>query len=417
MFVVYSVNGNGGEESGRVFVMNSAGEQGYNNNRSFMWSLRKGNDNNIAYYHSYTWRGIHTLGFDPVDGTLLHEVKAVDGSQFSKVNNGDIQTSSLNLSYLSSEEFDIGANPSGNSNPAIDIEALYLFNTLTDDDATKVRDYLNAKSSIYRRITDSDALAYINALEGDGVSVSRPQKEALEDFYVTAKSAGWYSSLKRLYLPIWEAAAPNARCLVSSTSGTFEGSFTHATGYAHPDAASNANRFNTGYKLLDDLTADNACIMALAYDETSPRTQGITSPNHTIIGSGAVTANSIRINTGNSSVLPKASWLGVNEQTLASNGSHGVLLANRKDGDTTLSRRDGSALVEDSTTGTLTGTYNNTFPIVGFGSSASSTGSATQATASNAGAFGISEGFNATNRSSYTDAVKTLWETCSGLTL
>jgi len=150
MFVVYSVNGNGGEESGRVFVMNSAGEQGYNNNRSFMWSLRKSNDNNIAYYHSYTWRGIHTLGFDPVDGTLLHEVKAVDGAQFSKVNNGDIQTSSLNLSALSSEEFDIGANPSGSSNPAIDIEALYLFDhTLTDDEATEVRDYLNAKSSIY----------------------------------------------------------------------------------------------------------------------------------------------------------------------------------------------------------------------------------------------------------------------------
>ena len=150
MFVVYSVNGDGGEESGRVFVMNSAGEQGYNNNRSFMWSLRKSNDNNIAYYHSYTWRGIHSLGFDPVDGTLLDEVKAVDGSQFSKVNNGDIQTSSLNLSALSSEEFDIGANPSGSSNPAIDLEALYLFDeTLVDEDANKIRDYLNAKSSIY----------------------------------------------------------------------------------------------------------------------------------------------------------------------------------------------------------------------------------------------------------------------------
>lgn len=149
MFVVYSVNGNGGEASGRVFVMNSAGEQGYNNTRSFLWSLRKGTENNIAYYQNSTWQGIHTLGFDPVDGTLLHELKAVDGAQFSKVNNGDIQTSSLNLS-LSSEEFDIGATPASSSNPAIDIEALYLFDhTLTDADATKVRDYLNAKSSIY----------------------------------------------------------------------------------------------------------------------------------------------------------------------------------------------------------------------------------------------------------------------------
>ena len=149
MFVVYSVNGNGGEASGRVFVMNSAGEQGYNNTRSFLWSLRKGTENNIAYYQNSTWQGIHTLGFDPVDGTLLHELKAVDGAQFSKVNNGDIQTSSLNLS-LSSEEFDIGATPASSSNPAIDIEALYLFDhTLGDDDASKIRDYLNAKSSIY----------------------------------------------------------------------------------------------------------------------------------------------------------------------------------------------------------------------------------------------------------------------------
>ena len=151
MFVVYSVNGDGGQSSGRVFVMNSAGEAGYSNVRSFLWSLRKSGDNNIAYYHNQSWRGIHTLGFDPVDGVLLHEVKAVDGEQFSKVNNGDIQTSSLNLSSLSSEEFDIGSNPYGSSNyPAIDIEALYLFDhTLTDDDANKIRDYLNAKSSIY----------------------------------------------------------------------------------------------------------------------------------------------------------------------------------------------------------------------------------------------------------------------------
>lgn len=151
MFVVYSVNGDGGQTSGRVFVMNSAGEAGYHSVRAFLWSLRKSNDNNIAYYHASNWRGIHTLGFDPADGVLLHEVKAVDGSQFSKVNNGDIQTSSLSLGALSSEEFDIGVNPSGtNSFSAIDIEALYLFDeTLTDEDATKVRDYLNAKSSIY----------------------------------------------------------------------------------------------------------------------------------------------------------------------------------------------------------------------------------------------------------------------------
>ena len=264
---------------------------------------------------------------------------------------------------------------------------------------------------------DPDAAAYIALLEGDGVSVSDAQKTAIETFYATAKDGGWYSSLKRFYLPIWGAAAPNARCLVSSTSGTFEGSFTHATGYAHPTAASNANRFNTGYKLLDDLTTENACLMALAYDATSPHDRAINAANKTIIGSGSITATSIRINTASSSLIPQAVWLGVNESTLPSYGSHGVLLSNRKDGDTTLARRTGSAYDEDSTTGTLTGTYNNSYPITGFGSAANSAGSTGQATDSNAGAFGISEGLNATDRAAYTLAIKNLWETCSGITL
>ena len=269
-----------------------------------------------------------------------------------------------------------------------------------------------------QRGPDPNASAYIGLLEGDGVSLSSAQKTAIDTFYVTGKNEGWYSSIKRFYLPIWEAAAPNARCLVSSTSGTFEGSFTHATGYAHPTAASSSNRFDTGYKLLDDLTIENACLMALAYDATSPHDRGINNSNRTIIGAGSVTANSVRINTQGSALLPKASWLGVAVTgSLATFGSHGVLLANRKDGDTTLSRRTASAFDEKTTTGTLTGSYNNSFPITGFGAAASSTGATTQFTDSNAGAFGISDGLNVTDRSAYTDAVKTLWETCSGITL
>ncbi len=264
---------------------------------------------------------------------------------------------------------------------------------------------------------DPDANAYIALLEGDGVSVSDAQKIAIDTFYVTGKSDGWYTSLKRFYLPIWGAAAPNARCLVSSTSGTFQGSFTHTTGYAHPTAASSANRFNTGYKLLDDLTIEDGCLMALAYDDTAPTTGGINAANKTIIGSGSITSTSIRINTGNSSTKPKAVWLGVNEETLPINSSHGVMLSNRKGGDTSLSRRDGSVFHDDSTTGALTGTYNNNFPIIAFGSSSSSAGAGGQATNSKGGAFGISEGLDATDRAAYTLAIKNLWETCSGLTL
>lgn len=264
---------------------------------------------------------------------------------------------------------------------------------------------------------DPDANAYIALLEGDGVSVSDAQKIAIDAFYVTGKSDGWYTSLERVYLPIWGAAAPNARCLVSGTSGTFQGSFTYATGYAHPTAASSANRFNTGFKLLDELTIEDACLMALAYDDVPPRDRAINAGNKTIIGSGSFTANSVRINTVSSSLKPQAVFPGVYESTLPTFGSHGVLLSTRRDGGTTLSRRTASAFDDDTTTGTLTGTYNNNFPIVGYGSASSTTGATGQATTSKAGAFGISASLDATDRAAYTLAVKNLWETCSGLTL
>jgi|9_EtaG_2_1085328.scaffolds.fasta_scaffold07566_6 hypothetical protein len=263
---------------------------------------------------------------------------------------------------------------------------------------------------------DPDANAYIALLEGDGVSVSDAQKTAIDTFYVTGKSDGWYTSLKRFYLPIWGAAAPNARCLVSSTSGTFTGSFTHGSGFTHPSASSSANRFNLNYKLSDeDLTNENACLMALAYDDTDPKDRGIPSSNQSIIGSGGVTSRSIRINTISTGLRPHAAWLGVNEDN-GNMGSHGVLLANRKDGDTTLTRRNASGISDTSTTGTLTGTWND-HPIMGFGSSTGASGATTQTTVAKSGAFGISAGLSSTHRSSYTDAVKTLWETCSGLTL
>jgi len=150
-FGVFSVNGDAGGSSGRVFNMKSSEDvAGYNSNRAFLWSLRNATTNNLAYYYNYNFRGIHSGKFDPSNGVILHEVKAVDGEQFSKVNDADLQSTSLGLSTLSSEDFYIGQNPGGSDKPAIDLEALYLFDeTLTDEEATQVRDYLNAKSSIY----------------------------------------------------------------------------------------------------------------------------------------------------------------------------------------------------------------------------------------------------------------------------
>lgn len=92
--------------------------------------------------------------------------------------------------------------------------------------------------------TDSDASTYAAALEGDGVVLSDDQKQAIDTFYLTGKSQGWYSSLARVYLPIWQQASANSRCLVSGTQGTFNGSVTHSLGYI--SSPSFSGWFDTG---------------------------------------------------------------------------------------------------------------------------------------------------------------------------
>ena len=91
---------------------------------------------------------------------------------------------------------------------------------------------------------DADAASYISLLSDQGVAVTGAQSSAIDAFYVTGKDEGWYSALKRMYLPIWAAAGPNALCLVSSTSGTFSGSVTHGAGFVTGDGSS--SYFNVG---------------------------------------------------------------------------------------------------------------------------------------------------------------------------
>lgn len=262
---------------------------------------------------------------------------------------------------------------------------------------------------------DSDAAAYVAAIETEGVTPTDDQKEAIDTFFVDAKDTGYYTSLYRLYLPIWGAAAPNAKCLVSLTSATFTGSFTHASGYVNPTSASAANQFVLNYSLLDDdATTEDAHLMGLAYDDTSPQDRGIPSANQTLIGSGSTTGTSVRINTTSSGVRPQAAWLGANESAGAI-GSHGVMIADRLSGTTALHKLDGSGSSDTTNTASLTGTYSN-FPLIAFGSAISGS-SATQSTNAKAGALGVGLGLGFADRVSYAGHIKTLWETCTGISL
>jgi hypothetical protein len=79
-------------------------------------------------------------------------------------------------------------------------------------------------------LMDDNAAAYISAVEAAGATVTGAQRTFINDFYVAAK-ADYYTSLKRLYFPIWGVAAANAIDMIGLTSGTFVGGVTHASGY------------------------------------------------------------------------------------------------------------------------------------------------------------------------------------------
>lgn len=81
------------------------------------------------------------------------------------------------------------------------------------------------------RLQDPAAADYIALVRAAGATVNSNQVGEINNFYRTAKSTGYYTSLKRLYFPIWGVAAANAIDMISLTSGTFVGGVTHATGY------------------------------------------------------------------------------------------------------------------------------------------------------------------------------------------
>lgn len=95
---------------------------------------------------------------------------------------------------------------------------------------------------------DADANAYIAAVEAAGATVTSTQRNAIDDFYVAAKTNSYYTSLKRLYFPIWGVAAANAIDMISLTSGTFNGGVTHGAGFVQGNGTTgyfNAGNFGT----------------------------------------------------------------------------------------------------------------------------------------------------------------------------
>jgi len=117
--------------------------------------------------------------------------------------------------------------------------------------------------------SDSDAASYVSLLRGDGVRLSLAQTAAIDTFYITGKAEGWYSKLKRFYFPVWNAAAPSARCLVSGTSGTFSGTISHNSGFVTGNGVN--THFDTGAtpSAMGIVTGDALLLRGIHLDDDS----------------------------------------------------------------------------------------------------------------------------------------------------
>jgi hypothetical protein len=256
---------------------------------------------------------------------------------------------------------------------------------------------------------DADAAAYIAAVETAGATVSGGQKSAIDTFYKTGKSDGWYSSIKRMYLPIWASAAPNAIDMIALGSGTFNGTVTHAAGYVEGDGTT--GYFDTAFNpSTNSITNASAWMGGIFFDSSGNAQAGAFTAAGTTLIIASLAAPSLRSEICGSTRRYDTSV------TLSADRD-GIFSANRRSG-TTRHRVIGSGGVEWSND--FTDTNAGTMPNGNFYFLARNridTSSVDQFWTAKHGAMWLGAGVAASGDEAFALALKNLWEGTTGLTL
>jgi hypothetical protein len=261
---------------------------------------------------------------------------------------------------------------------------------------------------LYPIESDPDAKAYINAVVAAGGTVSEGQRTAINTFYKTGKADGWYSSLKRLYLPIWGVAAPNAICMTSLTSGTFVGSVTHGAGFVLSDITTGYMDTNVGLTTLG-LSLSSYHFAGL-YKASSSKANSYlfgaslgSNVNRIFVSGTTVTADLHSVITGRASgTVASGDRLGI--FTFSGAASARFLKRRKTSGVTTLG----------STTTTITAQPNNLN--VAFLANNSS-GTVSSFCGEEIGAFSVGLELTNAQDTAYSLALKNLWEGTTNLVL
>lgn len=258
---------------------------------------------------------------------------------------------------------------------------------------------------------DPDAAAYIAAVETAKGSVATPtQRAAIDSFIVGEKSSGRWTSIKRLYLPIWGVAAANAICMRSLTSGTFTVSgVTHAAGYVQGNGTSGFFDTNVSPQALG-MTVSSGFLFVLTYEA---HVGTLAHGYITAISTGTVQGVSLLDGGGSNSFV----YGSIGSPSISgSDGSNdGILTVSRTGTNTVEIRKRTSSGAASIASGTSSADGITTQTLVAMARNVGGTKSLFSS--GKLGSFGAGMGLSNTATDSFTLALKTLWETCTGLTL
>jgi hypothetical protein len=259
---------------------------------------------------------------------------------------------------------------------------------------------------------DTDAAAYIAAVETAlGSSITSTQASAINAFIVAEKAASRWSTIKRFYLPIWANESANAIDMVTLGSGSFAGTVTHAAGYVQGDGSSGCFNFGNNPLSIGLSLAGGSCAFAVVAQKDSR------SDAREIIGVTGLSNRRVRIThstaTGTACTLHIA---GSGSSTRAYAAS-GVLIAYRKDFQLNLTRLTNALGYQDAGETTVTSTSEPTPDNNQFAMAYNAGATQSLHTNSRMGCYGLATLGTQLDAEELSAALKTLWETCTGLTL
>ena len=259
---------------------------------------------------------------------------------------------------------------------------------------------------------DPDAKAYINTIVSAGATVTSTQRNAINTFYKTGKSDGWYSQLKRLYFPIWASASPNAIDMISTLSGSFVGGVTYASGYVNGNGATGYFTFDLTPSALG-LTTSSGSIYCLVTG-----TSAINGSNTLMAVQDSSNSSRLWLTSGGSNIR-SVRVFSASGNSYAETDSRSVIVATR----TTTTTNSAYKRTSSGFTTTLN-EVTATSPAVGtvqtmavMASNINGSVSSFSAATARFGAYGIGLGLTAAQAESFSLALKNLWETCTGQTL